>query len=305
MMSTVTATDEKSDEVCASCGTAAIDDVKLKDCDDGCDLVKYCSGECQENNRPQHVKACKKWKAELRDRDLFTMPDSSYLGECPICFLPLPLNQSESAMMPCCSKLVCNGCRFANEKRENEAGLQRRCAFCREPTPNSKEEYNKNVTKRIKKNDPDAMSFMGMMRLDEEDYESAFEYFAKAAELGNASAHYVLSCLYREGECVEKDVKKYTYHAEKAAISGHPHSRHYLGIEEWENGNFQRAKKHWIINANLGYHGSLSNLKILYADGHASKEDYADALRAYQTAVEEAKSTEREEAEAYYTARGI
>ena len=35
------------DMLCACCGVAAIDDVKLKDCDDGCDLVKYCSNECQ------------------------------------------------------------------------------------------------------------------------------------------------------------------------------------------------------------------------------------------------------------------
>ncbi len=35
---------------CESCGIAAIDDVKLKDCDN-CDLVKYCSEKCQGNHR--------------------------------------------------------------------------------------------------------------------------------------------------------------------------------------------------------------------------------------------------------------
>ncbi len=34
---------------CTSCGVAEIDDIKLKFCDDGCDLVKYCSDGCQEN----------------------------------------------------------------------------------------------------------------------------------------------------------------------------------------------------------------------------------------------------------------
>jgi hypothetical protein len=46
-------------------------------------------------------------------------------------------------------------------------------------------------------------------------------------------------------------------------------------------------------------------LRKLYADGHASKDDYADALRAYQAAVNATKSAEREVAEAYYKARGI
>ena len=32
---------------CASCGKAAVDDVKLKKC--ACDLVKYCSVDCQKN----------------------------------------------------------------------------------------------------------------------------------------------------------------------------------------------------------------------------------------------------------------
>ena len=31
---------------CASCGRAEVDDIKLKMCDGGCDLVKYCGDEC-------------------------------------------------------------------------------------------------------------------------------------------------------------------------------------------------------------------------------------------------------------------
>jgi hypothetical protein len=158
--------------------------------------------------------------------------------------------------------------------------------------------------KRIKKNCPVAMNHMGTKRRDEGDYKAALEYFTKAAELGEASAHYSLSVRYRKGEGVEKDKEKEIYHLEEAAIRGHPVARNDLGCEEAENGRFERAKKHFIIAANLGYHNSLSNVKRLYAEGHASKEDYADTLRAYQTVVNEAKSAEREEAEAYYKARG-
>ena len=57
--------------------------------------------------------------------------------------------------------------------------------------------------------------------------------------------------------------------------------------------------------ANIGYDGSLKWLKELYVDGKASKEDYAGALRAYQAAVNAAKSREREEANSLYNkARG-
>src|SRR5210317_1137512 len=116
---------------CASCGRAEVDDIKLKDCD-ACDLVKYCSDDCQENHREQHGEQCKKRLAELRDKDLFAMPDGSYLGECPICCLPLPISV-RNVFMGCCSKRICRGCDVANQKHEYEAGLERRWAFCREP----------------------------------------------------------------------------------------------------------------------------------------------------------------------------
>ena len=40
-------------EVCANCGIAGVDNIKLEDCD-GCDLVKYCSDGCRELHREQH-----------------------------------------------------------------------------------------------------------------------------------------------------------------------------------------------------------------------------------------------------------
>ncbi len=111
----------EADEVCASCGTAAVDEIKLKKC--ACDLVKYCSVECQKNHRPQHKKACKKRLAEIRDDRLFTQPGESSLGECPLCCLPLPLDVKKYTMMACCSKMICRGCSYANHLREEEQDL--------------------------------------------------------------------------------------------------------------------------------------------------------------------------------------
>ena len=139
---------------------------------------------------------------------------------------------------------------------------------------------------------------MGRQCIDEGDYGNAFKYFKKAAELGYIAAHNYLSIMYYKGDGVEKDEEKEIYHLEEAAIGGHPYARHNLGIKEFNNGRFERARKHLIIAANLGHNDSLKGLRMLYADGHASKDDYADALRAYQAAVDETKSAEREEAEA-------
>src|SRR6056300_1951161 len=281
---------------CANCGISAVDDVELMMCHD-CDLVKYCSDECQNNHREQHDGECKKRKAEIRDNDLFTQPDEGHYGECPLCCLPLSLDPKKSTMMPCCSKVICNGCYHANKMREDEAGLERRCAFCREPFAESMEDVLKRLTKRIKKNDPGAMRHMGIRRHDEGDYKAAFKYFKKAAELGDAVAQYNLSELYRLGQGVEKDMKRAVHHLEEAAIGGHPTARYNLGAFDFNNGRIERARKHFIIAAALGYHDSLKELRELYADGHASKEDYANALRAYQAAVGATKSSGRERAE--------
>ena len=80
--STTSVKGEGLDEVCACCGIAKVDDIKLNICDGGCDFVKYCSDDCQGNHREQHDEECKKRKAELHDKQLFTQPDSNYLGEC-------------------------------------------------------------------------------------------------------------------------------------------------------------------------------------------------------------------------------
>ena len=250
----------EADAVCANCGIAGVDDIKLEEDCDGCDLVKYCSNDCQENHRGQHEEECKKRKAELRDRDLFEQPDENYLGECPLCFLPMSLDPRKSTLMSCCCKVICAGCSYANKNREIEAGLEQRCAFCREPLPKSEEDVLKRLTKRIKKNDPDAMREMGKNHHDEGDYDGALEYFTKAAELGDALAHHYLSVMYYRGEGVEKDEEKKVYHYEKAAIGGHPGARYSLGYIEERNGNIKRAVKHFIIAAKLGEEKSMKNL---------------------------------------------
>jgi hypothetical protein len=240
---------------------------------------------------------CKKRLAELHDKQLFEQPDISYLGECPLCCLPLSVDQRKSNMMSCCCKVICNGCNHANRKREREQGLEPRCAFCREPSPKSDEEYDKQVMERVKKNDPVAMAQMGKQNEKEGDFGKALEYLTKAAELGDADAHCGLGMLYHNGTGVEKDMKKAVYHFEQAAIGGHSFARGFLAAHEIENDRFERAAKHFMINANLGCDASLKIIKDLFVKGVVSREDYAAALRGYQAAVNAAKSPEREEAE--------
>ncbi len=290
--------DEEADEVCANCGKAEVDNIKLKICT-ACKLVKYCSVDCQKDHRPHHKEACKKRAAEIRDDNLFRQPDGNHLGECSICCLPLSIDLSKSTFMSCCSKVICEGCDYANQKREWEQGLGQKCAYCREPAAKTDDEWEKRSMKRVKANDPEAICFFARERHLEGDYELAFEYYTKAAGLGDMTAHYQLSGLYHLGQGVEKDLKKELYHMETAAMSGHPYARFNLGNHEHRNGRENRAAKHWVIAAKLGDDDALQNVKNYFHLGYVSKDDFDAALRGHQAAVDATKSEQRDAAEEF------
>ena len=213
----------------------------------------------------------------------------------------MPLDTDKYIMAECCSKIICKGCDYANQRRELEERLGRKCEFCREPTPDTEGEGDKQRMKRVEANDPVALCQEGLLQdiEGEGDYGTAFNYYSKAAELGDVAAHYQLATLYHNGYGVEKDRGKEIHHLEEAAIGGHPSARYNLGCDEWNNDNAERAVKHWIIAATQGYDDSIKALMNEFRSGIVSKEDLAAALRAHQIAVDSTKSPHREVAEKY------
>jgi TPR repeat protein len=203
----------------------------------------------------------------------------------------------KSTLMSCCSKVICDGCDYANYLREEKEGLEPRCAFCREPDSETDDEREKKLMKRVKANNPEAICSFATQRHLEGDYKKAFEYYTKAAELGDAQAHYQLSGLYYNGHGVEKDTKKAKFHLEEAAIGGHPHARYNLGCFENENGRIDRAAKHYIIAAKQGEDESLESVKDGFTKGVVKKEDFEAALRGHQAALDATKSAQRDAAE--------
>ena len=283
---------------CASCG---IDNVTLKFYDDGCDLVKYCSDKCREEHREQHKDVCKKRAAELHNKRLFTQPDGTHEGECPICFLPMPLEpMGESTFNSCCGQWICSGCICAHVMSNKHDKVKAcSCPFGREPAAENKEENKKRELERAEANVPAALREMGADRYKDGNYDGALEYLSKAAELGDIEAHYNLSIMY-EGEGAEKNEEKRVYHLETAAMGGHPSARYRLACIEEENGNTERAVKHHIIAANLGLEESMKKLWKHYSDGNITKEDLDATLRAHQAALDAMKSEQRDAAEVVF-----
>ena len=285
-------------ETCANCGKDSDGGAaKLKDCT-ACRLVKYCGVDCQRAHRKQHKKACKKRAAELEDERLYSQGLERMEGDfCPICTLPIQLRmEAHSVFNPCCMKKICKGCDLTAKKR----GIDD-CPFCRTRLPDNDADALAMSHARMAKKDPQAFSFLagqyyyGNLGL-QKDMQRAVELWTEAAELGSNDALFGLGNAYFNGDGVQQDIAKADELYRKAAMQGHVVSRNNLGCDEMEKGNYDRAVRHWLISAKMGYKDSLEAIKRMLIGGEATKEQYAEALRGYQDAVEETKSHDRDEA---------
>jgi hypothetical protein len=161
---------------CAECGEEG--GVSLKTCK-ACMLVRYCSAECQRKHWPTHKKPCKERVAELREEALFKDPPPK--EDCPICFLPMPIeliccvslppatilsvpiydfaeenkelarvDMNMETYYPCCGKNICRGCYSFCKSGNND-----KCPFCNSDRGTKTDEEDvEEITKRVEANDP-------------------------------------------------------------------------------------------------------------------------------------------------------
>ena len=261
--------------------------------------VKYCSVACQKAHRRQHKRECKKRVAEIFDETLFRQPP---LGEdCPICFLPLPLMSTGSKYQTCCGKVICSGCVHAVNKMDPD----KKCPFCRVPGPESDEEFIERVEKRVEMGDANGIYNIGCFYYQgkycmTQDRAKALELWHRVGELGSSEAYNNIGYAYDHGEGVERDDEKAKHYYELAGIGGDVRARYNLGIDEKNEGNMSIALKHFMIAVGCGHDESLKVVREFYVNGHATKDDYAKALRAYQKYLDGIKSAQRDEAASAY-----
>ena len=278
---------------CANCGKESGNAVKLKNC--ACLLVKYCSVDCQMAHRKHHMSACKKRVAELEDERLYGQgrerPEDDF---CPVCTLPIPVPMQEHAYVNvCCMKRICMGCSWAYISKSKKDD----CPFCRASLSDDNELAK--VQARVDAKDPAAITMLGDFHYFgkhglERNFQRSLSLWREAADRGSAEAQMKLGTCYSSGDGVKQDEAKARYHWGKSACLGHMGARHNLGVVESTSGNFERAVRHWMISAKMGVKDSLDNIKVMFAAGHATKQQYREALVGYQAATEETKSHERE-----------
>ena len=202
----------------------------------------------------------------------------------------------------CCMKLVCFGCMDVIEK-QGAFGYET-CPFCRSPAPETGTGVLETVMKRVDARDPEAIRHLGDLHLRgihglDKNESRAFELWTEAAELGSIKALSKMGAAYYFGRRgLSPDKSKGVRYLESAAMQGGVESRHLLGLGEMCDVKVDRAVRHYLIAAKMGYDKSLDSIKEMFAKGLATKQQYVDALKGYQDAVEEMKSPERDEAAA-------
>ena len=127
--------------------------------------------------------------------------------DCPICFLPLSFCPSEYAFQACCRKRICDGCINATDEERSHTNaaryltgmspLPQDCPFCRASLDSNNNEGIKRCKKRMTAKDANAFHHLGMLYKKgswglSQDYTKAFEMFLKGAELGLATAQFMV-----------------------------------------------------------------------------------------------------------------
>ena len=282
--------------VCANCGKEGSN---LNICNK-CKDVKYCNAVCKKKHKSKHKKRCEKRVAELHDEALFGEPPPQH-GDCPICFLRLPIMDNRRMYMICCGKIICIGCIHAPlyDNLGNVIAVKK-CPFCRTPVATSEKEVVKRNKKRMELDAPYAFFSMGNA-YDKgayglpQDRAKAIEFWHRAGKFGYNN----IGNAYDTGNGVEKDEKMAKHYIELAAMEGIVAARHNIGIMEEIAGNYDRALKHYMIAVRGGYTDSVDAIRELYSLEHATKDDYAKALRDYQAYLNEIKSDQRDKAAAF------
>jgi tetratricopeptide (TPR) repeat protein len=267
-----------------------------------------------------HNIPCRQRAAELCEEALFKDPPPK--EDCPICFLPMPVQliccislpsatitsvpiydfatantelatEPMEKYYPCCRKSICNGCAYSNIK----SGSKIKCPFCNsEQEGKTEEERVQEMMRRVEANDAASIFLLacnyhhGYNGL-QQDQTKAKELYTRAADLGCSQAHCNLGNIYHKGG----DLKKAKFHCEAAAMIGHNNvARNNLGVIEAESGNIERAVKHWTIAASAGDYQAMFTLLIALKKRDVSSESIDSTLVAYNNSCTEMRSEARD-----------
>ena len=234
--------------------------------------------------------------------------------DCPVCMAPLPISNSQSTYFPCCGKMICTACEGESTRANNIINSKRAkkelppveepCAFCRTPLLCDASDRAKQCLLRTQKNDCSAYLNLSKCHQDgfglPKDESKALDLLHRAAELDSAPAMKILGDAYRSGDFgVKQDLNKAREQYKRSAKRGYLSARLSLAHIEHVNDNTDLAIRHLRLAAEGGLPEGMKVLWGYFYEGQLSKDDLEVTLRAYQNAITERNSEDRERCSAY------
>ena len=142
------------------------------------------------------------------------------------------------------------------------------------------------IEKLVKNGDIDTIIKLAEYYEEIKDYLTAFFYYEKAAEQGNATAQFNLGYFYDEGLGVEQDYKKAKEWYEKAAEQGNATAQFNLGYL-YENGlgveqDYKKAKEWYEKAIEQGNATAQEHLGFLYLFGLGTEVNYEIAEKLFR-----------------------
>lgn len=143
----------------------------------------------------------------------------------------------------------------------------------------------------------------------EQDYAKAVEHLQKAADLGDADAHYYLGECYYNGQGVAQDyTKAYEYYRkaveyyQKDADQGDAHAQFRLGdcyyTGQGIEYDYAKAVEYFQKAADQGDATAQNSLGFCYEHGHGVEKDLTKAAEYYQKAADQGHAVAKENLEA-------
>eukprot|EP00956_Cyclotella_meneghiniana_P004046 scaffold4911_cov47-Cyclotella_meneghiniana.AAC.4 len=290
-------------------------------------LVKYMKKEgrwsvrCEDDGalvcaKPENLirKYMKQAKEEpvlrvIPDEELFKVPSTNEEDDdCPICCIPLDLDESSLVYKECCGKTICIGCAFEMDTNDRSREQDAPCPFCRTPYHKNDQEYQRRMDKLIDENNSNidskkkALFHMGYCYFEgkqglPQSYSKSIEYMIRSAQLGYSTANYNLGCVYRKGDGVKEDTRIAVYYWSLASIQGSSKARHSLAAYALNTDNdIRRAMKHYRIAAEQGNPNSMAIITASVLRGHVTKAEYDEILAIHNQALDSRQSERRDRA---------
>ena len=228
--------------------------------------------------------------------------------ECPVCFVPLPLDERACTYRVCCGKTICAGCTMETIRADNVINKKRAkkklppvdngCPFCRSATKEVKSSYEE----RIHKGDGRAAYTLacsyreGDADIDvTKDEAKSLELLHHAADdLSYSGAASYLGYVYSMVDNGHKDETKGRKYLEDAVTMGDVKARFFLGFIEAQNDNIDLAIRHWKLAAAAGDTVSMKHLWEFFHQGMLEKAEVVKALRVHKETCDAINSVERE-----------